>query len=160
MSFDPEDRAAAFEEAQARFLTGEAASIGGQAPVAALYRSITRHDWETARGCVAEDAVMWDRRALGILGTLDRDQWVESLRAAAAVAPDWDAEVVRILRWNGLGRVQLTRMFGTRDGGPFENLYAHVILTGGDRVQRFEYFDAPDLDRALARFEELCAARA
>jgi class 3 adenylate cyclase/ketosteroid isomerase-like protein len=160
ISFDPEDRAAAFEEAQARFLAGEAASIGGQAPVAALYRSITRHDWETVRSCLVEDAVMWDRRALGILGTLDRDQWVESLRAAADVAPDWDAEVVRILRWNGLGRVQLTRMFGTRDGGPFENLYAHVILTGGDRVQRFEYFDVPDLDRALARFEELCAARA
>jgi hypothetical protein len=51
-------------------------------------------------------------------------------------------------------------MFGTRDGGPFENLYTHVILTDGDRVQRFEYFDVADLDRALARFEELCAARA
>jgi ketosteroid isomerase-like protein len=158
--FDPDDRAAAFAEAQARFVAGEAATIGGQAPIAALYRSVTRHDWETVRGCLAEDAVMWDRRALGILGTLDRDQWVESLRAAADVAPDWDAEVVRILRWNGLGRVQLTRMLGTRDGGPFENLYAHVILTDGDHIQRFEYFDVSDLDRALARFEELCAGLA
>jgi ketosteroid isomerase-like protein len=155
--FDPDDRAAAFLEAQARFAAGEAATIGGQAPIVALYRSITRHDWETVRGCLAEDAVMWDRRALGILGTLDRDPWVESLRAAADVAPDWNAEVVRILTWNGRGRVQLTRMFGTRDGGPFENLYAHVILTDGDRIARFEYFDVADADGALARFAELCA---
>jgi ketosteroid isomerase-like protein len=48
-------------------------------------------------------------------------------------------------------------MVGMRDGGPFENLYAHVILTEGDRIQRFEIFDVADTDRALARFDELCA---
>ena len=155
--FDPDDRAAAFAEAGARFVAGEAGASGGQAPIVALYGAVTRHDWEAVRGCLADDAVMWDRRALGILGALDSDQWVESLRAAAEVAPDWDAEVMRIVRWNGSGRVQLTRMFGARDGGPFENLYVHVILTRGDRIWRFEYFDIADADRALARFEELCA---
>ena len=111
------------------------------------------------RGCLAEDAVIRDRRALGILGTLDRDQWVESLRVLADLAPDLAAEVVRILTWNGLGRVQLARQFGTRDGGPFENVFVTVILTDGDRIQRYEIFDVADADRALARFEELCADR-
>jgi hypothetical protein len=154
--FDLEDRAAAFAEAQARFGAGEAAAVGGQAPFVALLRALTCHDWEAVRGCLAADAVIWDRRALGVLGTLEREGWVESLKAVAELAPDVDWEMMRILTWNGLGRVHLTRMFGTRDGGPFENLIMNVILTDGDRIRRFEFFDVADADRALARFEELC----
>jgi hypothetical protein len=67
---------------------------------------------------------------------------------------------VRILAWNGFGRVQLARQFGTRDGGAFESLLAAVILVGCDRIQRYEAFDLAAADQALARFEELCAARA
>jgi ketosteroid isomerase-like protein len=49
--------------------------------------------------------------------------------------------------------------FGTtRDGGPFENAFVAILLTRGDQVQRYEFFDVGDTDRALARFEELCAA--
>jgi ketosteroid isomerase-like protein len=155
--FDPDDRAAAFGEASARFVAGEAAAIGGQAPIAALYRSVTRHDWDAVRSCLAADAVMWDRRALGILGTLGRDEWVESLRAAAELAPDMNVELVWTLAWNARGRVSLARMVGTRDGGPFENTFVGVVLVDGDRIQRNELFDVADADRALARFEELCA---
>jgi len=100
--------------------------------------------------------VISDRRALGVLGTLDRGQWLESMRAFADLAPDLDVEVERILCWNGLGRVQLARLFGTRDGGPFENEIASVLITEGDRIQRNEIFDVADPDRALARFAELC----
>jgi ketosteroid isomerase-like protein len=157
--FDPDDRAAAFAEAQARFAAGEAAASGGQAAFGAFLPALTRHDWQALRSCLAEDAVIWDRRALGILGTLDRDQWLESLTAAAELAPDVDWEVTRILTWNGRGRVHLTRMFGTRDGGPFESPIMNVILTGGDRIERFEFFDVADADQALARFEELSAGR-
>jgi hypothetical protein len=112
---------------------------------------------------LAEDFGLRDRRALGILGilgTLGRDQWVESLRAAAALAPDLNVELVRILAWNHLGRVQLARMVGTRDGGPFENLFLGVVLTEGNHVSCNELFDVADADRALARFAELCAGRA
>jgi hypothetical protein len=125
----------------------------------ALASATRQHDWEAHRSCLAEDAVIWDRRALGILGTLGRDQWVESLRAAADLAPDLNVELVRILTWNGVGRVQLSRMVGTRDGGPFENAFLNVILYDRGRIQRNELFDVTDVDRALARFEELCAER-
>ena len=30
-------------------------------------------------------------------------------------------------------------------------------MTDGDRIQRYELFDIHEPDRALARFEELCA---
>ena len=32
-----------------------------------------------------------------------------------------------------------------------------IIVTDGDRIQRYEVFDTCDTDRALARFEELSA---
>ena len=126
----------------------------------ALGSATRQHDWEALRSCLAEDAVIWDRRALGILGTLGRDQWVESLRAAADLAPDLNLELMRILTWNDRGRVQMARMVGMRDGGSFENLFLHVMLIDRGRIQRNELFDVADADRALARFEELCAGRA
>jgi hypothetical protein len=51
----------------------------------------------------------------------------------------------------------LVRLFGTREGGPFERLFVNVALSDGDRLQRQEIFDLADIDRALARFDELCA---
>jgi hypothetical protein len=53
-------------------------------------------------------------------------------------------------------RVQLARMFGRRDGGPFENVFVNVVLVDRDLIQRYEFFDLTDADRALARFSELC----
>ncbi len=94
---------------------------------------------------------------MSILGTCDRGQWIESLRTLADLAPDVVVEAFRILTWNRHGRVDLARRYGTREGGPFENLMARVILTGGDRIQRFEVFDLDATAQALARFEELCA---
>ncbi len=41
------------------------------------------------------------------------------------------------------------------DGGPFENVFAAVALTDGDRIQRYEIFDVTDAEQALARFAEL-----
>jgi hypothetical protein len=69
-------------------------------------------------------------------------------------------ETVRILAWNRCGRVDVSRHFGTvRDGGTFENIFIRVVLTEGDCIQRNDTFDLADADRALARFEELCADR-
>jgi len=156
--FDPDDRHAAFAEAQARFAAGEAAAIGGQAPIAALIRAIGRHDWEALREALARDAAICDRRALAIMGEVDSEQWIDSLRTLADLAPDVDWELIRVLAWNRHGRVGAGRLFGTtRDGGPFENAFVAVLLTRGDQIQRYEFFDVADADRALARFEELCA---
>jgi ketosteroid isomerase-like protein len=157
--FDPDDRAAAFAEAHVRFAAGEGAAVGDHAPLLALGSATRLHDWEAHRNCLAEDAVIWDRRTPGILGTLGRDQWVESLRAAAAFAPDLNVELVRILTWNGFGHVQMCRMVGTRDGGPFENVFLNVFLVDGGRIRRNEIFDVAEADRALASFAELCAER-
>jgi ketosteroid isomerase-like protein len=157
--FDVDDRSAAFAEAQARFTAGEAAAIGGQAPIAALVRAIGRRDWDALRESLARDAAICDRRALSIMGEVDREQWIDSLRTLAELVPDMDWELSRILAWNRHGRVGAGRLYGaTRNGGPFENAFVAVLLTRGDQVQRYEFFDIGDTDRAVARFEELSEA--
>jgi hypothetical protein len=94
------------------------------------------------------------------MGELRRDEWIESMRVQADLAPDVDVETLWIIAWNRHGRVEASRVFGTlRDGGPFENLLLRVLVTDDDCIQHFESFDAGDADQARARFEELCAAR-
>jgi hypothetical protein len=158
INFDPEDRRAAFAEAYARFAAGEAAAIGGQAPIATLARAFGRHDWETIRGCLAPDAVVCDRRAVSVFGTIDGDQWVELLRTLDDLTRDADTEMLRIVTWNHRGRVDVVRQFGSiLDGGPFEHLFVRVCVTDGPHIRRYELFDVGDVDRAVARFAELCA---
>jgi class 3 adenylate cyclase/ketosteroid isomerase-like protein len=158
ISFDPEDRAAAFAEAQARFVAGEAAAIGGHAPLLALGVALESGDWQAVRGCLGPGAVVHDHR-LG-LGEFGGDQWVEALRVQRELAPDVHAETLHVLAWNRHGRAYVVRRFGTlREGGPFENFFLVLGLTEGDHVPRYEIFDVADADRAIARFAELCAAR-
>ena len=155
--FEPDDRRAAFDELLARFAAGEAAASGGQAPVNALVHAFTRHDWESLRACLADDAVVHDHRTLGVMGALSGNDWIESRRVLAELAPDVGEETLAILAWNRRGRVSVGRLFGvTRDGGPFENLFVGVYLTDGDRIERYEFFDVGDADRGIARFEALC----
>ena len=68
--------------------------------------------------------------------------------------------MLRILRWNPHGAVLMTRGFGTREGGAFEQVPGLAVFIIRDAlIERFESFDAADAERALARFEELCAGR-
>ncbi len=158
--FDADDRRAAFEEAQQRFVAGEAAGVGCQAAISAIFSSDGSRDWEVFRSRLTENAVIWDRRTPGVLGTLSRDEWVDSVRTLAELAPDFGGEILRIFAWNQFGRVHLARQFGTREGGPFETVFVSVFLTAGDRIQRYEIYDLDAADTALARFAELCGDRA
>ena len=158
--FDADDRVAAFEEAEKRFLAGEAAPIGGQAPFAAFGPAYRRRDWEAMRRCFADDAVVCDHRTLGV-GAETPDEFVASARAQAELSPDAVAEEFRLLEWNRHGRVAVVRAMGSalHGGGPFERVDIIVFLTDGDRIRRLEPFDITAADAAFARFAELCAER-
>jgi len=153
---DAEDRGAAFGEANARFVAGEAAGDEGQAAIAALGRAVGRRDWKAVRDCCTDDFETQDHRRLG-LSSFGVDEYVESLRALTDLAPDLAPGSGRILAWNRHGRVFLTRTTGTHDGGPFEHVTLVVAATRGARVRRIEVFDPVEGDRALARFAELSA---
>ncbi len=154
--FDPEDRAAAFAEAQARFVAGEAGGDEGQAAIAAFGGAIGRRDWKAVRDCCTDDFVTEDHRRLG-LSSFGVDDYVQALRALTDLAPDVAPASHRILAWSRHGRVFLTRTVGTRDGGPFEHVTLIVAATRGARIRRIEVFEIGDAERALARFAELSA---
>jgi hypothetical protein len=80
------------------------------------------------------------------------------MQALSELAPDFRLEPFRILRWTEHGRVALTRICGTREGGPFEIVHVNVFVTEGGRIRGFERFDTSDAERALARFAELSAS--
>jgi hypothetical protein len=150
--FDPEDRRAAFAEALAHFVAGEAAACEGQAAIASF--RLGRRDG--GRGCFTDDAVIEDHRTLGF-GSMSLDEWIESWRVLVELAPDVSADMLRILTWSERGRVAVMLQHGTREGGPFESVFIPVFLTRGDHIERYELFDLADADRALARFAELSA---
>jgi ketosteroid isomerase-like protein len=166
ITFDPDDRPAAFAEATLRFAADEAAgaALMTVAAVAGWGRTFAESDWDVVRSHWSGDAVISDHRALrfgAALGDLGRDAYLDSLRALAELAPDARTEAPRYLAWNQWGVVRVVRLFGTqRDGGEFENVFLGVLMTDGDRIERYELFDIDDVDAALARFEELCAERA
>ena len=160
--FDLDDRRAAFAEAEGRFVAGEAAAVGGQAPIGALLEAAGRKDWQAARESLAPDLEYRDHHPLG-MGTLGRDAWVESLRVLSDLGTDVHTEAFRTLAWNRYGRVAVCRQIGTisAGGGPFENVFIGVwCVDDEDRIRRIEVFAVGDGERAVAHFEELCAAKA
>jgi hypothetical protein len=154
--FDLEDRKLALVEALDRFAASEA-TTGGVAPLAALMRAFAAYDWDAVRRTLAPDFVLDDRRTLG-LGRIDRDQWIASLKAPAALGPDPAGEVRRVLAWNRHGSVAEIRTYGMVEG-PFANGFLCVFMTSADCIRSSLTFNMTDADRALACFAELSGAR-
>jgi hypothetical protein len=154
ITFDPDDRRAAFEEAGMRFAATEA---GSAALLPGTARAFNERDWETLRSSYSPDAVVHDYRPLVSLGVLTLDEYMESMRVVAEMARDGSVEILRIFASNRLGAVFLSRGFGTvpGGGGPFENHFIGVYVFHGDRICRYELFAADAADAALARFAEL-----
>jgi hypothetical protein len=93
------------------------------------------------------------------MGTLDRDQYIASLRVLYELAGDPSVQTFRILAWNDFGRVDTIEIHGMlREGGAYERAFIGVWMTEGNHVVRFEYFDVSETGAALARFDELCAS--
>jgi hypothetical protein len=152
--FDADDRAAAFEEAWARFGAGEGAGIESLNWL--TMRRFNRREWAEWERSFTDDFSVRDHRTLGLSELPARD-WLASLQAWVELAPDVRVEVLRVLRWRSpRGLVFLSRAVGTHEGGPFEQEPALALVTyRGPLIERCEFFDAADAERALARFEEL-----
>ncbi len=154
ITFDLDDRHAAFAEMWSRFVPERPVRARSLGVVA-----FNEHDWEALRSSYLPDAVIHDHRPLS-LGVVNRDEYVESVRAWAEMAPDLGVEMLRFFTRNEHGAVFLSRAFGTiPDGGPFENYLIGFQLFEGDRIRRYELYPVDAADEALARFAELCAER-
>jgi class 3 adenylate cyclase len=155
--FDRDDLPDGMREARERLLVGEASEhAAALAPVFAFEEAFWNRDWDAMRTSLGDDYVLVDRRALGVMDGQDPDGHIASRRVMVDLAPDVKSHFIRVIRWDNHGMVAVGRLFGTlRDGGPFEDMFVAVFCTGHGRITYYEVFEPEEVDRALARFEEL-----
>ncbi|WP_019696145.1 BTAD domain-containing putative transcriptional regulator, partial [Mycobacterium avium] len=148
--FDPNDIDAAFEELDARYLTGEAAAYARtwsllRASDAALDRyEVPAHtpDW----------ANVDHRRATAF----EPGGLIAYLRAGWDLAEDVKNHILAVHRMTERGAVVTHLAHGRlRNRSDVEWREVALVMFEGDLVSRCELFDEADLPDALARFEEL-----
>ena len=148
--FDLEDIDAAFEELDARYLVGEASPYatawlvisGGIAAVNRRELPATTPDWVTI-----------DHRRLPTFETSDLPA---AMSAVWDLTPDASFRIEAVHRLSSFGAVVTHAVEATsQEGVDVEWRMIQVMTVEGDLLSRFELFDEPDLDAALARFDEL-----
>ena len=144
IGFDPDDRRAASAELLARDPHNDA-----------VKRAMNDHDLDRLRAVLPDDFVLNDRRRTG-LGQLGREDYLTSLAALFAQAPDVIIETLYTVAAEKHGNLITVRMFGTlADGGAFESFMLRLASFRGDQIVGMELFEPEDLDAARARFEAL-----
>ncbi|OBG39011.1 hypothetical protein A5672_15705 [Mycobacterium alsense] len=150
VAFDAEDLDAAFEELDARYLSGEAAAHAQTwSVVSGSYAAMNRRELFPT----TPDWVNVDRRRHAILeeGGLNA-----SLRSLWELVPDIKFRVEAVHRLTDLGAVTTHVAQGvSQDGFHAEWRGVEVQTVDGELISRCEIFDDADLDAAIARFEEL-----
>lgn len=148
--FEVDDFDAAVAELDARYLAGEAA------PHARTWSFITRGYAAVNRNelpAMTPDSDFIDHRAVL---TTEPEDLTGYLPALWDLTPDVRVYVEAVHRLNELGAVMTHTARGTSQEG-FDAEWRTVIVgvTDGDLYRRVEVFDEPDLDAAIARFDEL-----
>ena len=148
--FDLDDIDAAVAELDARYVAGEAAAHSETwLVIAEVYAAVNRREIPVT----APDLVDIDHRSLAAIGSGDlkaylQAAWKDSLRQGVYI------ETVH--RLTDLGAVITHVAKATsREGFDAEWRITSLLTVGGDLMNRYEIFDAADLEAALARFDEL-----
>jgi class 3 adenylate cyclase len=150
VAFDPDDLDAAFEELDARYLVGEAATHAHTwSVIASGYTALNRHEVPTT----TPDFVSIDhRRGIAFVP----GEMIPYIRATFDVAPDINVHIEAVHRLTNAGAVITHAGHGTSpEGFNAEWREIGLLTVDGDLVSRYEMFDEEDIDAALARFDEL-----
>ncbi|WP_374025479.1 BTAD domain-containing putative transcriptional regulator [Mycobacterium sp. HNNTM2301] len=154
VNFDAEDFEAAFEELDARYMAGEAAPHAHTwSLMAQTYAALNRHEIPTT----TTDFCNVDHRR-GI--TFEPGELIRYVLSTWDVAPDLKMCIETVHRLTNAGAVITHTGYGTSQDG-FDAEWREIVLFTfeDDKVNRCEMFDDADLDSALARFDEITAAR-
>ncbi|OBI40150.1 hypothetical protein A5707_10730 [Mycobacterium kyorinense] len=149
MMFDLDDADAAFEELDARYLTGEAAPHArGWSVISMAYAGMTRHELPPT----TPDYANIDHRRF----PMEAGAFNASLSAQWKLLPNFRLRIEAVHRLSNLGIVFTQAAKGTsHEGFDAEWRCAEIMTVDGDLINRCELFDEADLDTAIARFEEL-----
>ncbi len=148
--FDLDDIDTAFEELDGRYLAGEAAGHSH------TWSLLTRASAAFNRHVMPPTTPDWvniDHRKVTAFAPGDMTAY---MRATFDVAPNIKFYIEAVHRLTDLGVVFTQPGRGISDEG-FEGEWRDAVLMTieGDQFNRCELFDEPDLDAALARFDEL-----
>jgi hypothetical protein len=118
-------------------------------------------DWDDLRTICTPDFVAVDHRPLGVLGTLDCEQWAESLKAIDGLSDGVTYAWYDLLAWNDSAIVGAVARTGTitDGGGAIHDEFPSVVRVAHGRLQRFDVFAEDDTEGALAWLEGLAAPR-
>ena len=150
VSFDLDDVDAAFEELDARYLAGEAATHARTwSVITGTYAAVNRREAvPTTPDWVFVDHLPLQRIEAGDVAATVRATW--------DLTPDISFHIEAVHRLTNVGAVVTRIARGTsKEGFDAEWRQVDILTVEGDKVNRCELFDEADLDAALARFEEL-----
>lgn len=149
--FDADDIDAAFEELDARYLAGEAATHSH------IWSVVTRAHLALNRREIVPTTPDWiniDHRH----GMSFAPGELRELLTSWNLAPNIGSYVEAVHRLNNLGAVVTSMSHETSQDGVYaEWRVVNIITIEGDLVNRLEVFDEADLHAALARFDQLAA---
>jgi hypothetical protein len=148
VNFDLDDIDAAFDELDARYLAGEAATHARTwSLIAKGYAAINRREVPSITGQVI------DKRRLAPIEGVDLTAYIA---ATLDLTRDITVYIEAVHRLTDRAAVVTHVARATsQDGVDAEWRVVDVYRIEGDRIDRCEMFDDSDLDTALARFEEL-----
>ena len=150
VGFDLDDIDAAFEELDARYLAGEAAPYADTwSVVVSAHAAFNRHELPpTTPHWVNVDHRRGRAFAPGEL--------TANIHAGWSITPDISFYFESVYRLTNLGAVVGSATRGTSDEGfDAEWRQADLLTVEGDRISRCEIFEESDVDKAIARFDEL-----
>ncbi len=149
--FDPDDRRSASLEMLERSRSW--LPKGGYE----FLRGFADRDLARCRAALPDDFVCDDHRRTGIGRIEGADAYVASLAAIFDQTREAGFELLHVIARSDHVALSVARGHGKlRDGGEFESVYLHISHVGGGRFREVEFFELEDIDRARARFEELC----
>lgn len=148
--FDLDDVDAAFEELDARYLAGEAAPHSQTwSAVTGAYAGFNRREL----AATTPDWVNIDHRRGAAFAP---GGMIAYIQAAWDDSPDTRIHIAEVHQLSDLGAVVTHAARGiSHDGFDAEWRDINVLIVEAGMVRRSELFDEPDLDTALARFDEL-----
>lgn len=150
--FDADDFDAAFEELDARYVAGEAASHARTwSLMTEAFAALNRREIPAT----TPDWVNVDHRRLAPIGAGDLGTY---LLASWELSPQARMYIAAVHRLGDRGTVITHVALGTSpEGFDAEWQVVDVVMFDGDRISRTELFGESDIAEALARFEEIQA---
>jgi hypothetical protein len=157
INVDPDDLPRALTELDDRY---SASLPAEQAATFDLWRRCVRlynlQDWEGMRSLTTPDFVVVDKRAIGVWGTADRDQWFRLCQQTFEIAADVFLVNSVVLRMDRLGQVGLMSTTGNvPNGGPFDMWTWGFTVVRDDKLARLESFSTAE--EAIQHFDRLLA---